>query len=316
MRSLLFSLFGLVFLIACNEDKFLKELEVDLPEVDSQLAVTATLQSDDEELQVFVSRTASTLAPVEADAPVADATIRLTRDGVSLGDFTFAEQSEPDEDGRSGFYRLPNAGDLLTSGATYELEVTAPGFDPTQGTQTLPDTARIVSTEITPEGFIDVDGERLDELTIRIDDLSGVRNYYRLDIGILYLETFDNGAGGQDTFRYQQNIYPVTNDPTIEEGWVSGLYFTDSAFEDREVDIRLGVYRPQFFGNDQVSLEGYVIELSNLTQDFYNYERSRDAYQQSRDNPFAEPVTIVGNLDGGPGIFGMSGTVTRLVPIE
>ena len=315
MRTLLFSLATLFSFSACNEDKFLKELEVDLPDVDSQLAVTATMSDADEELRVFVGRTATTLAPADADAPVENAIIRLTRDGQSLGDFTFADPDTPDEEGRSGFYRLPNTDGLLVTDATYELEVTAPGFEPTMGTQTLPDTGRIVSIAIEPEGFIDTDGERLDELTLRIDDIKGVRNYYRLDISVQYVETFENQQGEMDTFRYVQNIYPVTNDPTIEEGWISGLYFTDSAFEDREVIIRLGVFRPRFFGGTQTTIDGFRVELNNLTQDFYNYERSRDAYQQARDNPFAEPVTIVGNLDGGPGIFGLSGQTSRLIPL-
>ena len=316
MRTQLLFFTTLFIFSACNEDRFIQELEVELPDVDSQLAVTATLSAADTTLSVFVSRTVSSLAPADADAPVADATIRLTRDGESLGDFALAPQDQPDKNGRSGDYRLANAAGLLVPGTTYQLEVSAPGFAPTMGSQILPDTASIGEASVTPEGYIDTDGSRLDELAFTLNDLVGERSYYRLSVSILFEEPFENELGEPDTIRYKQKTYPLTNDPTIQEGWVEGLYFTDGAFQDRSTVIRLGLYRPRFFGNDAIRFLGYVIQLDNLTQDYYNYERSVDAYQRARDNPFAEPVNIVGNLDGGPGIFGLSGRVERLVPAE
>ena len=315
MRYFPLALFVMLF-AACGE-KFLKELEVDLPDVESQMAVTATFGSTDTELQLFVGRTAGTLAPDTDDTPVRDATVVLLRDEVPVGTFAFADRDRPNEDGASLYYYLPTP-DGLAPG-TYTLEVDAPDFDPVRGSQTLPDTARIRDAVITPDGFVSTDGQRYDELTMRIDDVPGARSYYRLQVFTRVTEVFDpDGSGQLDTFTFSNPSFPVTNNPTLEEGFEAGLYFTDATFEDGTLNLRIGINRTISFsgGLEPGTTLDYVVLLDHLTQDYYNYARSVDAFRSARDNPFAEPVNIVGNLDGGPGIFGLSGRTSRFFELE
>ncbi|MDX5319932.1 MAG: DUF4249 family protein, partial [Bacteroidota bacterium] len=45
-------------------------------------------------------------------------------------------------------------------------------------------------------------------------------------------------------------------------------------------------------------------ELMSLDEHLYKYQTTFDAAESAQDNPFAEPVIIYSNIEGGIGIFG------------
>ena len=48
---------------------------------------------------------------------------------------------------------------------------------------------------------------------------------------------------------------------------------------------------------------GLRFYLHNISQDYYYYRRSLELYNQSSDNPFAQPVQVYSNIENGFGIF-------------
>jgi hypothetical protein len=46
-----------------------------------------------------------------------------------------------------------------------------------------------------------------------------------------------------------------------------------------------------------------ALQLIHRAEDQMRYLRSRESYYNSEGNPFSEPVNVVGNVQGGYGIF-------------
>jgi hypothetical protein len=48
-----------------------------------------------------------------------------------------------------------------------------------------------------------------------------------------------------------------------------------------------------------------VVHLVHISREKYVYLRSLYQYQNADGNPFAEPVTVQGNFEGGVGLFSL-----------
>lgn len=310
MKYLIF--LPLLLFISC-EDRFLKTLDVELPETESTLAVTAEFASTDTLLRVYVDTLRSALVPDNEERRINDANIVLRHEGEPLGSFVFDDAVTNFENRFYYTLRLTDVGlDRLPAGE-YTLEVNRPDatdFPTVRATQTLMDTAAIESVAYKSEGFIDLDGFRLDELKVRIADLPGRESFYRIDVEAVEIEEFDG-----NTFVNVFPTYPVINDPTVTQGYNGELYFSDVLFADQSVEYRLGVYNYNGGGGgDQRRL--IRVRVSHLAESVYRYELSRSAFLYAQDNPFAEPVNIVGNVEGGVGVFSVAGETRREIELE
>ena len=217
MYKVIILLFLVASFSAC-ENFFEQVVEVDIPEHASTLAPTFNFSESDSIHIVYVGKTLGILDPTQ-NQDFTDASVSLLKDGAVFMNF---------EHDANGYY---SAAGVVTLGTqeTYTLKVNAPGFEEITAVQIPPAEAEVVKISYEEEGTVDLDGERVDLITIEIDDLGGVENFYSVDI-VVYTVNGDYGVTSPDT-----------NDP-IGEYLSSSLVFADETFEGKNYELAVYFY--------------------------------------------------------------------------
>ena len=280
-KILLPILLATVLFSACSEDFFETTVAIDVPEHTPALAITADFKAGDSLLAVYVTNSVGILENNNYQ-PIEDATVEVLKDGqpyATLPYFGFNEK----------FYVLELNEPLPYDQSEYELQVSAPGFEPVSAKQTMPKAVEILSVEYDPEGAINVDGDRVDEFSIEFQDPGGEENFYMLQIWVQ-----------QDSFDFSYMLYLDNLDPVAEESG-DDLFLKDSSFDGKKYTWKVGTYP----GNFEEEGFKYRVELFSVTRDKYFFVRSASLSQDADDNPFAEPVIVHDNIEGGHGIFSL-----------
>lgn len=268
-----------LLLSACGEDFFEQTVEIDVPEHTPQLAITSQLVAGDSALWAYVTSSQGILENEAAD-PIEDATVEIFKDGQLMETLPFLEQR---------FYVKELSEAFASDPAEYQLKISADGFDPITATQQMPTAVPIISATYEAEGAIDIDGERVDEISIEFEDPAGEENYYRVSIFI-------------ETEFWNQHLYLHQLDP-IAEQFSENQYLKDDTFDGKKYTWRVGFYPNSFDPNSEIK---FSVNLYSVSREQYFYERSVYLARDANDNPFAEPVIIFGNVEGGQGVFSLS----------
>lgn len=212
-----------------------------------------------------------------------------------------------------GYYRSSNYIPLV--GKNYSLVVEAPGYKTVNAQDFIPATTRILGVDT---GSFFFESQQFFEMKIRFKDPPEEENFYQLQLFTKnYFQNFDS-AGNVffDTTGYNQSLGFESHDLVFDDiNWFgpSGAVFSDELFSKKgEYTVSVLTY---LYGNPMDSLsKGYSadevkISLKSVSESYYKYVRSYLKYQQSHDNPFAEPVQVYNNINNGYGIFaGFSAT--------
>jgi hypothetical protein len=284
----------ITFFASC-EDMFRGAvLEVELPEHQSQLAPYAFFKDTDSILTVMVGKSVGILDTINPDV-VYGATVELYRNGSLAYTFTFADSVNG--------YQV-NLGQPFnpTPGDSYELKVSAPGFEPTSATQIIPQPVLIDALEYDAQGGVDQFGDPLDIYNVTLTDPAGVSNFYEVNgyVNVKYQDPFDTTV----SFEYSYSLYFESNDPGFENGT-----FSDANFDGQQYTLRLETYA-NFFGSDNYEVTGEIY-LSSATLEYAKFISSLNNYWRAQDNPFSEPVLLYSNMSGGLGMFGIFVTDTK-----
>ncbi len=276
---LLIFLFFSLLLSACGEDFFEQTIEIDLPEHTPQLAITAELNAGDSVAWVYVTHSQGILDNAPANL-IENAVVELFRDGQLMETLPFF---------RDGFYTKELASPFPVDPAEYRLKVSAEGYATIEATQQMPPLVPIISATYEPEGALDLDGERVDEITIEFEDPAGVDNYYEVSVTI-------------STANWLNQVYLHRLDPLAEDIG-NTLLLKDDSFAGKKHSWRVGFYPQYFDPNGETRI---IVRLRSISRDRYFYERSVSLSYDADDNPFAEPVIIHSNVENGLGIFSLS----------
>lgn len=271
---------GLLFFSSCDEDFFEATVNVEVPEHTPALAITSEMFAGDTAIAVYVSQSAGILEDLDQN-PIKDATVELFKNGeliVTLPYFELAPHFYVDN--------LPEP--LSFESVEYELKVSAPSLEPVSSKQIMPKAVEILSAEYDPEGAVNSEGDRVDEFTIEFQDPPGEENFYRLQVW-RENEFFTNDV-------YLENLEPLA------EEYDGNIYLKDSSIDGKKYTWRVGTY-PYF--SDPAAEEKFRVELFSITRDQYLFARSASLSYENDDNPFAEPVIVHGNIEGGNGIFSL-----------
>lgn len=277
--NLLFLFATMLFLSACSEDFFEQTVEIDLPEHIPQLAITSQMAASDSAVWLYLTQSQGILENGQPDY-IEDATVELFKNGELW-------QTLPYVDDRFYANELNEA--IGQEPATYQFRVSATGFPDLEASQVMPSAVPIINATYEPEGALDLDGERVDEINIEFEDIGGEDNYYQISV---YVES---------EF-WSNNVYLTPLDPIAEE--LSGKQFLkDDSFDGKKYTWRVGMYPYELSpGEDQE----IVVRLQSISRDKYFYERSVSLASEANDNPFAEPVIVYSNVTDGLGVFSLS----------
>ncbi|WP_167856497.1 DUF4249 domain-containing protein [Hymenobacter metallicola] len=199
-------------------------------------------------------------------------------------------------------------------GRTYTLRASLPGFETVESTLTMPKPAVIESATFTKNAAQSNEYEVRGKLNVSIADDPGANNYY------LAFARVVNEQNQQATTWSQVQVDEEDNEFGVEvgqfqlsnigglQGYGYGLYpYADTNVNGKRFSLNTGVryyagYCPQPTNcNRATYMEVFV---TSLTADTYNFYLSRQRYNDTENNPFAEPAPLASNIKGGYGLFG------------
>lgn len=277
-----------IFFSSCDEDSFSQVVTIDIPEHTPLPALKLQLLQGDASINVLVSNSKSILDPEsDYDLPT-DAEVQLLKNGSPFLDLVFDPMTKL-------YLGAIDDGINMESGDIYQLSAKLKDFDLVTAEQMVPPQPLIVGAEYEIEGTIDPDGYRVDELIVDLEDAApGEINYYGVNLFKVYYDIDFNG----DTIGvYRNEVGLDSNDPLLEYGSAYGLIFNDEVFSGGAYQLRCYTY---YSLGDEGELE---VEVYQLTKDAFLFTRSLNQYYDALGNPFAEPVTVHNNIEGGYGVF-------------
>jgi hypothetical protein len=207
---------------------------------------------------------------------------------------------------------------LVVAGNTYTVKVTAPGYAAVEATTTVPSQSEIGEVKRVRDAKVNSDGEHFDEITIKLND-PAEKNFYLVQF---YQAGF--GAGNEipiycvsttdkDIEQIGDDADPLSTDNCYDG---TSLIMTDINFNGREKQLRFYIH--SFFLHEITLPNGQTdypaVKLSRITEEYFKFIKSFNAYTMSVDNPFAEPVNVFGNVLNGFGIFSARTSVSRPLP--
>ena len=290
MKAALCLLPLLIFLPACEQ-----VIEPDLPDHRPRLVLHAFFTSDGV-WTAHVGRSSGILElqlGAHERPVVADAEVELLAGDEGVGELEFKDAAQA--------YVFGDG--TLQAGETYSLQVSAPGFEAIRATDTLP---KPVPTSILwfrapASSRSGSGGSGGFSVKLEIEDPPGEENYYQVSLYRVF--------AGRGASRVEYSF--STNDPSIladnsvdgspiEEGEVEGdaPYFKDTLFDGRTHRIELSSNL-----DDDPDPSGTYLQVLYISEAFYEYLKSSRIHDYTRENPFAEPLNVQGNVENGYGIF-------------
>ena len=300
MRNIQFILIVFLFLSTFScADKFVNDLDIELPEEEQLLVINLELTEGDTIAKTFVARTAN-LDEVEHTF-FENATVDLYKEDAFLKNLEY--------DPLENDYIANFNSNELTEGE-YRVEVSGiPDFDDIVAFQTVPNSVNILKGSYQEDGTIGQDygyAYTVDEARITIDDPANEENFYQ--VRLTGIRESQDGEIIQEIDFYVTSLNPFAE----TSFYYDGILLKDDSFNGTEFDLSIGF--SNFLTSGYITGEEEVIyllaELSSISRDNYLFIKSEAASREARDNPFAEPVIVHNNIENGIGIFRARNTTT------
>lgn len=300
MKKYFFAILIVGILTSCE-----KEIEFDAETTESRLVVNALFNTD-------------SLWEIELSASkfiLDTSTLKLIND---------AQVSIEGSDG--SIIALTNIGNGIYNSATekpeigkeYSLEVTHNKYDDVSAKSELPEIVDIISLELGNE-IIFGQGESLKEILLTFKDDLGEDKYmiqikaefWQYEYDTITWQIFDSSL-------VKYPIYFLTNSSVVDDNsgaknfGTSSMAFSDELFNGNTITIDLlvdGYYFDPNWGANQ-----FFVSLSRISEDYYLYESSYQAYLSAQANFLAQPVQVYSNIQNGMGVF--AGYSTKLDSIK
>lgn len=213
-----------------------------------------------------------------------------------------------------GVYSAPARNFPIIAGQTYQLSVSMPSGQTLTSSAKVPEAVAITNTLFDSSKI--VQGYQSYKYTVRIGwkDPAGQPNYYRIMGDQVNTQTIPTGPNGQTaTFTNINPVYFENEEPryVLTDNDADGNQFTSSR----------GTYAKTLIANingKQTNTPAGPLTLSLLSTDkaYYLYHEALNRYRATEGNPFAEPVLLPSNIQGGGlGCFAAyNGSSLKIVP--
>lgn len=195
-------------------------------------------------------------------------------------------------------------GFVLSPGVSYRLEVKYLGLPTASAVSGSGSQISLQSVTRLQNAQTAQDGSKLDNLRLRFNDPAGEANYYLARIFYFGNNSPSCLYSGDPSAVLPSNIINV--DPFNSSNCFSGggILFSDEKFNGQdktfEFSVDHDVLEPRLNGG---IVQYARVELYRFDKNFYQYLKTVSSYSRTFDNPFAEPVTLFSNINGGYGFF-------------
>ena len=297
------------------EGFFNQIVTLDIPPQKSVIVVNCLLDTKIP-FNIGISSSIPALGTTNPTKSLKNAQITLKADGVEITDILLDSINSIGSQQYDYFYRTLNTKPI--PGKTYTINVSVPGFEPVNATYTMPVPATISNVRVEPSArtLNNIDYNRI---TFVIQDVAAQKNFYSLKIDTKIVDTVTNQDIGRyfyDYFsrdlslreNYQTDPFGSTDETVLGLRYYSAALFTDSKFDGTNKTIEFFVETESFdryntgtgIPTEQkfldLVIDGYSIES-------YRYILQTEKQAQVSGSPFADPVQITTNINGGLGIF-------------
>lgn len=303
-----------LFTTACE-----KEVDLKLPDQEAQLTLHSITRAGDT-ITASVGRSRSILAPrVDSTLFVTNATVVLWEESLPADTLRY--------DATQQVYVSRT---VATPGRRYRIRAMAAGLAAAEATVVAPVRVTIQAVQRTQRARNTPDNV-LDELRITFTDPATTGDFYTFDL----IGRWPDWSA-PDTLTIEQSLQACvqTADADVEAIFgvnpgsigvgsigcteLSYLFLCDERFNGQQKELR--IYVPNFLLEQLFDSTGSgatyippVLQLIHRGEAQMRYLRSRESYYNAEGNPFAEPVNVVGNVQGGYGIFAIESVDEREV---
>ena len=272
MKNLLLFCF-LFLMISCE-----REVEIDAPPYDSKIVVNGLL-SNEKEIRVAVSHSVVALSDLRP-AYLEDAVVEIWEDGSTIGTGTY--------DAFNKYYSWPQN---PKPGSQYRIRVSHPDYPVVDEIMYLPNPGTLGGVVYLDSVGLDTSGNALAAMEITINDPGGERNFYK----VFFSYYFQNSVFLP--FEFLTNDAILLSPSTTKED--DGSYmFSDELFNGNTRTIRVEFSRDIATGSPR-----FMVLSEVLGEDLYKYRVSLTRFEESKENPFVEPVFVYSNIRNGLGIL-------------
>ncbi len=252
-----------------------KDADIDLPKTAPKLVVYSYISPTDTLIEVQITKSVPFFGNVDYNAEnkrVTDATVEISGNG---------QAAILPYDANKQLYIISNGVNItIVAGKTYQLKISAPGGFSCSASTTVPAqspqqiSVKIDSTVRNRDGYNEMEYK----ITSIWKDIVGIANYYNNNVHI------SNSNGGGGGFSACSAIFSDEN----KDGTIINQSCVFSTYIDP--------FNPSGGG-----IKGSLLLLTT-DYSYYKYHESLSRYED--DNPFAQPVQVFTNIEGGLGCFG------------
>lgn len=285
LRQLYIPLIAFSMMLVSCEDAFETTLTIDPPEHIDRLVMHAYGSTNDNDLQVSLSKSTPLLSS-NTPSQISNAIVTLWK-----GDALIATLEEVNNGFSAEFnYILPSGTIVYEKGSTYRLEAEATGFEKIIGRATVPNDVPLQDLRYEEEGTSLEPGDFNSEVEIDFEDAPQEENFY--EIGLRrFVENFGNP--------FYREIDIDTFDPAAQEGIsYANLIVNDLSFDGESKTL------PIIFNRQSSQAIDDLFVLWRVTsEDHYLFNKTARRQINTEENPFSTPVQIYSNIENGIGIF-------------
>ncbi|MFQ5445927.1 MAG: DUF4249 domain-containing protein [Saprospiraceae bacterium] len=290
----------ILLLIGLSFTLFSCEEPIDFEINQAQRLVVISNFSDQNELEVFVSKTKSVLSS-DNTSYLTDATVMVFAGNELLEILELVA----DDDGRPPFYRTTKM--TPQSGVVYSIKVSVPGFEPVTATSSIPTAVPLQSVNFTNTSDEDSNHEVQVNFEVVVDfqDPPGEKNFYHL----VFYQELTNYLLNEEGDTLMGNKFLTTpiqakpddpNMPVIKYFDNRSFLLKDDSFDGQHMSLP---FSGSYSYNLNATIAGsFFIELRTVTEDYYLYH-STLTRQVNSGNPLSDGVVIYDNIVNGEGIF-------------
>ena len=301
MKKIVILSVALILIISACE----KKLDIDIPEGEKHIVVNGIINTDSI-LTVSVSKSQNILDNDDISF-LTEADVKLYRNDIFVQNLIHIDL---------GVYISTVVPDI---GVNYKINVDYDNLKSVNADMILHNPVEIVSVDTIVEVHTNENGEFGSyqeyeiHYKIKIEDDENTNDYYFLALSLIQ-PFYEYDEYGLPTFvGYEEtNEYFNTNDPVFRDNnneftldGMFGCVFTDELFNGTQYTVNIST--AYFFDGFAGKLDGeeYLIKVKLLTvnEDIYRYITSYNLNQQTKYDPFAQPVQIYSNIENGLGLF-------------
>jgi hypothetical protein len=202
-----------------------------------------------------------------------------------------------------GVYHLPGVN--VVAGSTYFIKVSCSGFNDVTAKAIIPKAPMNVTYDMQFK-------DDLIEYQINFQDNGSESNYYW--ISIAQMKKTDYGINGFSDLNRQicsYNVAVENQSKIIGEVSICDkfLFFSDQTFNGNAFQINFDQSNSKEANDTVIS----ILNFKSVSEDYYKYLITREAYASHQQDPFAQPGQVHTNIENGFGIFAGSNTFSDTI---